>query len=300
MGSFEGYVAEGEGLRLDRYVAEELGLLSRSQIKARKLKALLNGREAKLSRPVKRGDSLFLSWEEAESLSLIPEDLPLKIIYEDNNVVVIDQEQGMAVHPGAGLRSGTLANALLFRMGLEKTASLRPGIVHRLDKDTSGVLIAAYNDAALAFLAAQFKERTVKKSYLALVRGRPPSEQGGIETFLIRDPANRKTFTVSESRGKRALTAYRLLRSWDDYALLLLRPRTGRTHQLRVHLKHLGCPILGDPLYGKSDKRFPQASLMLHAKRLVIRLPPDGTLMDFAAPLPPRFRALIRRLDGQA
>ncbi|MDR1429232.1 MAG: RluA family pseudouridine synthase, partial [Spirochaetaceae bacterium] len=234
-------VAEGfDGLRLDHYIARRLGLLSRSQIKARKLAALFNGRQVKLSRQVKAGDSFFLHWEEAEAPALVPENLPLDILYEDSEVVVINKKQGMAVHPGAGLPRGTLANALLFRMGLGQSDGLRPGIVHRLDKDTSGVIIAAYNERALAFLSAQFKERSAKKNYLALVQGGPPQAEGGVETCITRDSGDRKKFTVSETRGKRALTGYRVLKSWtlggQGYSLLLLRPRTGRTHQLRVHL----------------------------------------------------------------
>jgi 23S rRNA pseudouridine1911/1915/1917 synthase len=297
-------VGEGvDGMRLDHYIARRLGLLSRSQIKARKLNAVFKGRAVKLSRQVKAGDRFFLQWEEAEAPALIPEELPLDILDEDGDLVVINKKQGMAVHPGAGLSSGTLANALLFRMGLEQSGSLRPGIVHRLDKDTSGVIIAAYNDKTHAFLSDQFKERSVKKTYLALVQGGPPSGEGSVETCICRDSGDRKKFTVSDTRGKKALTKYRVLRTWNfngqSYALLLLRPRTGRTHQLRVHLKHLRCPILGDPVYGKKDKNFPQALLMLHARKLVITIP-GGRLMSFEAPLPGTFPDLIRKLDGKA
>jgi 23S rRNA pseudouridine1911/1915/1917 synthase len=301
-------VEEGvDGMRLDQYLARCLGLLSRSQIKARKLSAVFNGRAVKLSRQVKAGDNFFLQWEEAESPRLVPENIPLDILYEDDDAVVINKRQGMAVHPGAGLFSGTLANALLFRMGLEQSAGLRPGIVHRLDKDTSGVIIAAYNDRALAFLSDQFKERSAKKTYLALVQGEPPSGpppgEGSVETFICRDSGDRKKFTVSETRGRKALTKYRVIRNWkfngQSYALLLLRPRTGRTHQIRVHLKHLRCPILGDPVYGKKDKNFPHALLALHARRLVITIP-SGRLMSFEAPLPHAFLYLLRKLDGKA
>ncbi|MDR1178235.1 MAG: RNA pseudouridine synthase, partial [Spirochaetaceae bacterium] len=167
----------------------------------------------------------------------------------------------------------------------------------------SGVIIAAYNERALAFLSDQFKERSAKKNYLALVQGGPPQAEGSAETFLTRDSRDRKKFTVSETRGKKALTKYRVLRRWrlhgQDYSLLLLRPRTGRTHQLRVHLKYLRCPILGDPLYGRKDKNFPHAPLMLHAKRLLIQIP-GGNYMNFEAPLPGAFLTLIRKLDGKA
>jgi 23S rRNA pseudouridine1911/1915/1917 synthase len=167
--------------------------------------------------------------------------------------------------------------------------AFRPGIVHRLDKDTSGVIIAAYNDHALAFLSDQFKNRKVRKCYGALVRGSLTVPFGFIETHIIRDPRDRKRFTISPDQGKSALTRYRVIRSWGTHSLLLLRPHTGRTHQLRVHLRHIGHPILGDPLYGIPDPRFPGVSLMLHAKSLRLILPGDQEPRTFETSLPQRF-----------
>jgi 23S rRNA pseudouridine1911/1915/1917 synthase len=310
-----------KGLRLDRYTAECLGLLSRSQIKSRGLKGAVNGKEARLSRILKAGDRLELSWAEAEPLTLIPEDLPLDVLYEDDRVVVINKAQGMVVHPGAGNHRGTLANALLYRRlcrgglpvqqgifadpageGLKPGmggAGLRPGIVHRLDKDTSGVIIAAWDDEALAFLSDQFRNRRVKKNYLALVPGKLKEPQGRIETLISRDRRDRKKFTVS-GRGRIAVTRYRVLRSWKSHSLLLLRPKTGRTHQLRVHLRHLGRPISGDPLYGGPDPLFPDWGLMLHARSLSIILPGCDEAQSFQAPLPERFRLCIAKLNRMA
>ncbi|MDR2257709.1 MAG: RluA family pseudouridine synthase [Treponema sp.] len=300
-----------EGLRLDRYVAEILGLLSRSQIKSRGLKAAVNGKEVKISRPVKTGDRLELSWAEAEPVSLIPEDIPLEVIYEDSRVVVINKTQGMVVHPGAGNRRGTLANALLYRRlcreGIPVPPSdvfadrggLRPGIVHRLDKDTSGVIIAAWDEEALAFLSDQFKNRRVKKNYLALIPGTLKEAEGRIETLISRDRRDRKRFAVSGT-GRIAVTRYRTLRSWKSHSLLLLRPKTGRTHQLRVHLRHLGHPISGDPVYGSMDPLFPDGGLMLHAKSLSLILPGQDEAQTFRAPLPERFRLFIEKLNRQA
>jgi 23S rRNA pseudouridine1911/1915/1917 synthase len=294
-----------DGRRLDRYVAEDLKLLTRSQLKARLLRATLNGKPAKLSRSVKPGDLLELDWTDPEPLTLIPEDIPLDILYEDDRVVVVNKAQGMVVHPGAGNHSGTLANALLYRrlnsgvFSSVPDAGCRPGIVHRLDKDTSGVIIASYDDAALTFLADQFKERTVKKTYAAIVRGTPGDEAGVVETRIARDSRDRKRFAVSADRGKSALTRSRVIRSWGAYSLLALRPRTGRTHQLRVHLRHLGCPILGDGVYGIPDKRFPRATLKLHARSLAIVLPGRDAPSLFTAPLPARFREFISALSKQ-
>jgi 23S rRNA pseudouridine1911/1915/1917 synthase len=177
--------------------------------------------------------------------------------------------------------------------------------VHRLDKDTSGVIIAAYDDETLAFLSDQFKARRTKKIYAALVTGIPRKPEGRIETRIARDRRNRKKFAASPDKGKAASTRYRVIRAWDGYSLLLLRPKTGRTHHLRVHLRHLGCPILGDPLYGKPDGRFPQASMMLHAKSLSLVIPSagisagtalPGEYTTFTTPLPERFRKLFRAL----
>jgi 23S rRNA pseudouridine1911/1915/1917 synthase len=293
------------GLRLDRYVAEYLGLLSRSQIKARSLTGKINGKTVKLSRPVKRGDLVELVWNEAPPLFIIPEDIPLDLIYEDERAVVVNKAQGMVVHPGAGNRRGTLANALYFRRLARRGAavtqdvfspSLRPGIVHRLDKETSGVIIAAYDDAALAFLAEQFKARRVKKTYAAIISGALEKKQGRIETYIARDSGNRKRFTVSD-RGKIALTCYKVVKTWSGHSLVLLCPKTGRTHQLRVHLRGLGHPITGDGVYGFADRLFPGASLMLHAKSLAITLPGHSEARTFRAPLPERFITMIRRLD---
>jgi 23S rRNA pseudouridine1911/1915/1917 synthase len=291
------------GMRLDRYIAENLGLLSRSQIKARELKAAVNGKETKISRMVKSGDELELFWKEAEPLNIIPENIPLDILFENDRTVVINKPQGMVVHPGAGDRRGTLANALYYRQqanglgSLSGAEGLRPGIVHRLDKETSGVIIAAYDDEALAFLAGQFKSRKTKKTYIAVVKGIPPEQKGRIETFIARDPKDRKRFAVS-ARGRAALTVYRVIKTWREHSLVLLRPKTGRTHQLRVHLRYLGHPIVGDPLYGFADTLFPAATLMLHARSLAIILPGEEQERVFKAPLPERFTAMIRFLNN--
>ena len=319
MESYSGTVEERSGgIRLDRYAAETLGITSRSQIKSRILEARLNGKPVKLSRPVKAGDRVELSWLPAAPVHLEPEDIPLKILYEDQRCVVINKSQGMVVHPGAGNHAGTLANALLWRRYLhlygppdrwpkepENHPDLRTGIVHRLDKDTSGAIIAAYDDEALAFLSAQFKARTVRKRYLALVQGTPREPEGRIQTALIRDPKNRKRFAAAEHGGKIALTRYRLVRSWGEYSLLLLKPQTGRTHQLRVHLSCLGHPILGDPIYNPAYEpdravrgRISVPSLLLHAYSLELTLPGTNELRRFTAPLPRRFKTTMAALDN--
>jgi 23S rRNA pseudouridine1911/1915/1917 synthase len=294
---------EGEisgGIRLDRYAAERLNLLNRSQIKARILEIWINGKEGKLSHLVKPGDDLELLWSDPPTSELIPENLPLDILYEDERVVVLNKAQGMVVHPGAGNPRGTLANGLLYRRLSRGGAGegFRPGIVHRLDKDTSGVIIAAYDDETLAFLADQFKSRRVKKCYGAIVRGVFKEESGTIMTRIARDRRDRKRFAVSETGGKIALTRYRVIRSWFNYSLVLLRPKTGRTHQLRVHMSYIGHPILGDPIYGIGDILFPQAGLMLHAKNLSLCLPGKEGYQTFRTSFPSRFREVAAKLEG--
>jgi 23S rRNA pseudouridine1911/1915/1917 synthase len=299
-------------MRLDRFIAEKLKLLTRSQVKTRRLIARINGKPVKISRIVQNGDYLELSWNEAEPSSLIPEDISLEALYEDNRVIVINKQQGLVVHPGAGNARGTVANALLYRRlasgGIQAGKSFRPGIVHRLDKDTSGVLIAAYDDEALTFLSNQFKNRKTRKIYAALVQGIPQTASGVIEGNIARDSRNRKQFTVSPDKGKNARTRYKIIRSWEKTpntagvygkpcALLLLKPKTGRTHQLRVHLRHIGHPILGDPIYGIAD---PHISLMLHAKSLSVILPGETGgctgMRTFKTPLPERFLTLMKSL----
>jgi len=244
-----------------------------------------------------------LRWQDSPPVNIIPQDIPLEIIYEDDNCVVVNKEQGMVVHPGAGNRQDTFANALYFRRlnrggkAIDtETDNVRPGIVHRLDKDTSGIIIAAYNEEAHAFLAGQFKARKTRKTYTAIVQGTPKETTGRIETFIARDPKDRKKFTVCAG-GRNAVTYYKVVNSWRTHSLLLLRPRTGRTHQLRVHLRHIGCPILGDPIYGGADKLFPNATLMLHSKSLAIILPGETEERVFSSPIPQRFTAVIEKLN---
>jgi len=303
--SWTGIVGPEGSPRADIFIAESVGALSRSQIKARGAVIRVNGVEAKPSRTLKPGDSLEVLWIEEDSSHIEAEDIPLSIIHQDERVLIVDKAQGMVTHPGAGNRRGTLANAALFiaqrdlaSPRSETRPALRAGIVHRLDKDTSGVIIVAKDLEAQAFLAAQFKERLVRKEYLAITRGLPSPASGRITDRLGRDPRERKRFATVAEGGKVAVTDYRVLASWGQYALVSLRPKTGRTHQLRVHLAGLGTAILGDPIYGKKDGRFPDATLMLHAFKLRITLPGSDSASLFMAPPPQRFRDLVASLTA--
>jgi 23S rRNA pseudouridine1911/1915/1917 synthase len=296
-------------MRLDVYVSERLGLFSRSQARGRIQDIAVNGLPARLARKVRQGDLVTVSYVDPPPIDLVAEEMPLSVIFENDDVIVVDKPQGMVVHPGSGNPSQTLLNALLFRCrGMTERFSPedpRPGIVHRLDKDTSGVIIAAKNPPAHAFLARQFHDRLARKRYLAITLGSPAGPSGRVEDRLARDPRDRKRFTSVTKGGRIAITQYRVVHTYpasnppgETCALVVLAPRTGRTHQLRVHMKLLGTPILGDPLYGRRDSRFADATLMLHARSLSITLPGESEPRTFRSPMPERFRRVLRRLQS--
>jgi 23S rRNA pseudouridine1911/1915/1917 synthase len=296
--------AASAGMRLDRFVAERMGLFTRSQAKSRVTGMLVNGEPARPARRLKLGDRVAVQYADGPAAggsgAPAAEAIPLAIVFENDEVAVIDKPQGMVVHPGSGNRSGTLVNALLAHCGglAEAFGSLeaRPGIVHRLDKDTSGLIITAKNPAAHEHLARQFRDRRVRKLYLAVVRGGPRQDAGRVDGGIARSRTDRKRFAPVATGGRRAVTDWRVLRRYEGCSLVLLAPKTGRTHQLRVHLRLLGAPVLGDPLYGGKDARFPDASLMLHAWRLKITLPGEPQPREFRSPLPERFRSLLRAI----
>jgi len=300
--TIEFLVEECSDSRLDVYLAQRLPDLSRSGV-GRLIErdcVLVNGRCERASYRVRPGDRITVTILPPEPTDITPEDIPLDVLYEDDQVIVINKAKGMVVHPAPGSKRGTLVNAILAHsdslsgVGGEE----RPGIVHRLDKDTSGVLITAKNPVAHEHLARQFKDRRVRKLYLAIVRGAPAANRGRIEGNLARSRSDRTRFTTVASGGRTAVTDYRVLRRYEAVSLVLLAPRTGRTHQLRVHLRLVGSPALGDPLYGGRDPRFPGATLMLHAWRLRLRLPGQEQEREFRAPLPARFRSLLRSLKA--
>ena len=287
--------AAGAGLRVDVYLADEVGLANRSQLRGRLQKLQVNGAAAKLSRRLQQGDLVEAELAPPPPSRATAEPIPLVVIYEDDDVLVVDKPSGMAVHPGSGRHSGTLVNALLHHVGSlgeRFDEPLRPGIVHRLDMDTSGVMIVAKHPRAHADLADQFRRRTVRKTYLAWVLGRPVPPIGRIDTHLARDPRHPLRFRVSSGaapRARRAVTRYRLRATLSERSLLLLRPLTGRTHQLRVHCSWRGLPIAGDPLYGSPQSRSAAPRLMLHARHLRIRLPGQAEPTLFSSPPPEPF-----------
>lgn len=298
--------------RLDKYIASLPNAFNRSKLKSGVHEILIDGKTGRLSSKVRAGSQIDIQWEDNIPDDITPEDIPLKIIYEDENVTVVNKEQGMVTHPAAGNWSGTLVNALLFHWGRSSVRQIkegeaseimalrRPGIVHRLDKDTSGVLICAKNREAEEWLQGQFQKHSLVKEYILIVRGCPPKKDGIVDTMIVRDSRDRKRFKAAEIKdcadGKRAVTFYHVVAVYSNYALVRVRLATGRTHQIRVHMKHLGCPILGDPIYSRKDNFFPDATLMLHSRLLKIRLPGSENMTAFKAAVPARFKEIIRKL----
>ena len=295
-------------LRVDKFlsgqqqVLDACGCANRSHLQNIITSLTINGSRGKFSSKVKSGDVIQMEWQEIVPDDIQPQDLPLEIVYEDDNVTVVNKAQGMVTHPAAGNWEGTLVNALLFHWGRGAVeTSHRPGIVHRLDKDTSGLIITAKNIASETWLQEQFQQRRVKKEYIAIVVGRPPAASGNIKTQLIRDPKNRKRFKAStdSTQGKFAHTVYRCIACYGPFSLMRLRLKTGRTHQIRVHMKYIGCPILGDPIYGSRNQVFPGATLMLHSSLLSLRLPESQDFTEFKSPTPKRFKKVMQVLHGK-
>jgi len=300
--SFE-ILADGNHERLDAYLAAKLPDLSRSRIQAliREQHILLNGKPAKPRDSVKSGDSISLALPEAVPDIAAPQDIPLDILFEDEHILVLHKEHGMVVHPAPGNPDGTLVNALLHHCkgrlsgigGVE-----RPGIVHRLDKDTSGCLVVAKTDIAHQSLTTQFSERsTMEKLYLAVTHGIPAKDKDTIFTHIGRHPVNRqKMAVINPPGGKTAITDYETLATdpATKTALILCHLHTGRTHQIRVHMHHLGTPILGDPIYGKKHE-LPTPRLLLHAWQLTFNHPVSGKKLHFTAPPPEDFKPWLER-----
>lgn len=297
-------------MRLDNYIASLKNGMNRSKLKSCAQELLLNGKNAKLSSKVKAGDSIDVFWEENIPEYIEPENIPLNIVYEDENVTVINKRQGMVTHPAAGNWTGTLVNALLFYWNRQAVPQLkegrteeilqkrRPGIVHRLDKDTSGLIITAKNRETEEYLGRQFKERLLQKEYLCIVCGRPPASSGDIKTQIVRDMKNRQRFmaVTATEEGKFARSIYHCIACFGNYSLIRVRIKTGRTHQIRVHMRYIGCPILGDKIYGKQDSLFPDATLMLHSRQMILKLPGEEKYRRFKASIPERFVTVLRIL----
>jgi len=291
---------EDRGQRLDRWLAARLGLSrGRAQQLIREGRVRVGGKRAKPSTLLIPGASVEVEPPLPEAPpKLEPEELTIEVLFEDDEIVVVNKPSGMVVYPAAGHPQGTLIQGLLKGRRLANVgAPRRPGVVHRLDKETSGAMVFAKSDAAYWDLVRQFKERRVQKEYLALVCGEFTEDEGVIEAAIGRDPHHRKLMTIRGYGGKPAVTEFEVLRRFEELTLLRVRPRTGRTHQIRVHLWAIGHPIAGDPRYGHRGEF---KRLMLHAWKLGLTHPVRGEWLEFSAPPPPEFRPYLEGLPSSS
>ena len=289
------FITDKSGIRLDKFIGDRCPELSRTQ--AQKLIndgcVTVNGQTAKTSLKLDIGDKIDIVIPPPPPSPLSPEAIPLHILYEDDDLLVVDKPAGLTVHPAPGHPGHTLVNAILAHYPhlADIGDSLRPGIVHRLDRDTSGLMLVAKNRVAQANLAEQFKSRSVVKAYLVLVKGRLTPQTGIIQADIGRDPRNRQRMAVV-SRGREARTEYRVVRYIGDYSLLEITPETGRTHQIRVHLAAIGYPVVGDSVYGVKSPYLSRQ--FLHASKLGFHLPSTGKYMEFSSELPPDLEQALK------
>ena len=294
--------SEEQGLRIDVLLTKRFPELSRSHLQ--KLIAddlvTVNGKLTKANYKVQAEDSIRIIFPEAKPVEIAAEAIPLDILYEDADIIVINKPRGMVVHPAAGNYAGTLVNALLEHCqdlsGIN--GEIRPGIVHRLDKDTSGVMVAAKNDRAHIALAEQIKNRTASRKYVAIVHGTIAEEQGIINAPIGRHPSDRKKMAVTFSNSKEAITRFRVMERFINYTLVECKLQTGRTHQIRVHMQYIGHPVVGDPKYGPEKKRFAISGQALHSAELSLKHPNSGEELLFTAPVPPDMADILTKLKA--
>ena len=292
---------EEVGKRLDSYISNKKEEITRTaaQRMIEEGNILVNNKKQKVSYKVLEGDLIQIRPEEVKEIEIKPQEIPIEIIYEDNDIIVVNKPKGMVVHPANGNPDGTLVNAI---MAICKDSlsgiggELRPGIVHRLDKDTSGLLIIAKNDKAHVNMSEQIKNHQVKKTYIALVRGAVKENEATINMPIGRSTSDRKKMAVNKN-GKEAITHIKVLKRYDKYTLLEVNIETGRTHQIRVHLSHIGYPIIGDYTYSNGKNEFGVVGQCLHAKKLEFKHPITNKEMKLEAPLPEYFEKIINELD---
>ena len=294
------YVITDQTGRIDKVLTTLEPEITRSQLKnlINDGHVTVNGQPVKPKYKVQSGDKISLVKPEPQSLELTPENIPLDIVYEDDDVIVVNKPQGMVVHPAPGHPDHTLVNALLYHSPLSTiNGTFRPGIVHRIDKDTSGLLMVAKNDLAHQSLAEQLRNKTNQREYLALVYGQIKEDEGTIDAPLGRNPQDRKKQAVVKG-GRHAVTHFKVMKRYDNFTLVKCILETGRTHQIRVHMKYIGHPLVGDPLYGPR-KVIGKNGQFLHAALLGFKHPRTGEEMVFKTPLPENFQKMLDKLDKQ-
>ena len=285
-----------ENVRLDKFVMQEMPDLSRTLIQEyiKEGHILVNGKNEKASYKIKMNDDIEVTIPDNKDMDVLPEDIPLDIVYEDDNLMVINKPSGMVVHPAAGHFSGTLVNALLAHTKdlSSKNGDERPGIVHRIDKDTSGLLVVAKNDKTHEALANQLKDKTLSRIYVALVKGRINHDTGTIDAPIGRDPYDRKKMCVTDQNSRNAITHFKVLERYKNSSLIECKLETGRTHQIRVHMNYIGHPIINDPVYG-GKKNIDNFGQMLHAKEIGFINPATGKHMTFSCDVPDEFNKIL-------
>lgn len=290
------------GQRLDIFLTKIYQENSRSFLKnlIDEENVLVNGKKQKSGYKIKTNDEILICFPKTETCDVLPENIPLNIIYQDSDIAIINKQKGMVVHPAVGNLNGTLVNALLYHIkdlsGIN--GELRPGIVHRIDKDTTGLLVIAKNDKAHRILSEEIKNKTAKRDYVALVHGSPHEKNGCVKTYIGRDPKDRKKMAVvDEDHGKEAITYYEVVQKLGNFSLMNFHLATGRTHQIRVHCKFLNIPIVGDYVYSAPKNNFGVDTQMLHAYKLTIIHPTTNKEMEFVAPLPDYFKKILDKLE---
>ena len=296
---------EDAGVRIDRYLSDQCQEVSRSYLqKLLKDEAVLvSGKPVKSNYKVNAGDNIELSMPEAVEPEIEAEELDLDVLYEDKDIIIINKPKGMVVHPAAGHYSGTLVNGLMAHCRQDLSGIngiLRPGIVHRIDMDTTGVLIACKNDIAHNSIAEQLKEHSITRKYYAIVHGNLKDDEGTINAPIGRHPVDRKKMSINERNGREAVTHYKVLERFQQFTYVECQLETGRTHQIRVHMASIGHPLLGDTVYGPAKSPFRLQGQTLHAGVLGIIHPRSGEYMEFTAPLPDYFEDLLRKLRSSA
>jgi 23S rRNA pseudouridine1911/1915/1917 synthase len=300
--SQEFVVAPGEaGVRIDRYLSDQCQDISRSYLQKllKEQSVLVEEKPVKSNYKVNAGDRISLTLPELREPEILPEEIPLDIVYEDKDIILINKPKGMVVHPAAGHYSGTLVNGLMSHCRSELSGIngvMRPGIVHRIDMDTTGVLIVCKNDMAHNSISEQLKEHSITRRYAAIVHGVLKEDEGTINAPIGRHPIDRKKMSINEKNGREAITHYRVLERFKQFTYIECQLETGRTHQIRVHMASIGHPLLGDSVYGPAKCPFRLNGQTLHAGVLGIIHPRTGEYMEFTAPLPDYFEELLRKL----
>ncbi|WP_313583226.1 RluA family pseudouridine synthase [Lacrimispora sp.] len=292
---------EEAGVRIDRYLSDQCQDISRSYLQKllKEQSVLVEEKPVKSNYKVNAGDRISLTLPEIREPEIMPEEIPLNIVYEDKDIILINKPKGMVVHPAAGHYSGTLVNGLMFHCRSELSGIngvVRPGIVHRIDMDTTGVLIVCKNDMAHNSISEQLKEHSITRKYAAIVHGVLKDDEGMINAPIGRHPIDRKKMSINEKNGREAVTHYRVLERFRQFTYIECQLETGRTHQIRVHMASIGHPLVGDSVYGPAKCPFRLDGQTLHAGVLGIIHPRTGEYMEFTAPLPDYFEELLRKL----